>query len=165
MSGQLLRKRDPSPARHQCAPPDDAEKGAVWQCDCHRRWTCVSGVVPELADASEAVWERRYWPWPRRPKAAMTTLLSAARIPDGYVPPSASLTPSQLPRGGGHPVGGLTTEPTQPPSTPSGVSSSHKTAHCPGCRCGLSGDLTLDPQQVDVIKDNDGNTVAYLYRA
>lgn len=58
------------------------------------------------------------------------------------------------------------TEPPAPPPGPAGVGSlPDRKQHCAGCRCGLSGNLTLHPSDVEVITDGKGNPVAYLYNA
>lgn len=64
MSGRIAY----SPSKpHRCEPPDRAEFGTVWQCDCGRRWTCRKRPLPVrgMVSANPCTWERRYWPWPR----------------------------------------------------------------------------------------------------
>lgn len=126
MSGQLLRSTSSKAGRHECAPPDQAEQGAVWQCDCGKRWTCVNHVTERPGRVTmQADWRRRYWPWPRRNQEdpAETARWEAEKAATAG--------------GGGHPVSvsdvGMA-EPAVGPTAPSGVSSAN--SHCPGCRCG-----------------------------
>lgn len=49
---------------HHCPLPG-GDKGDVWRCCCGRRWTCRRGGYGY--GGHEALWERRYWPWPRTP--------------------------------------------------------------------------------------------------
>lgn len=77
------------------------------------------------------------WLFGERPQRG-SLVVSSRGMPDGYEPPSGLL------HGPGVtfdltyqiiPVTQLPTEPATPPSSPSGVSSSHVVRHCPGCRC------------------------------
>src|ERR1051326_8107119 len=139
VSGQLLRKAD---TRHECGPPDDVGPGAVWRCECGKRWTRVA-LPPNPRNAlrtPDARWVRRYWPWPRRPRTTMAGLASAAGMPDGYVPASASLSAPILPPPGGGAGSQGSGRIDVPPileihhlPPPLGVGEPH---HCPGCRCG-----------------------------
>jgi hypothetical protein len=87
--GQFLRHRLPDP--HICDRPREAHRGAVWLCDCGRRWTATQTSYsfggPE--------WQRRYWPWPRRPKPHPGDFI----VPVSK-PPSAPATPAPCGRDG-----------------------------------------------------------------
>jgi hypothetical protein len=139
MDGQLLREGE-SP--HRCEPPKQAQTGAVWRCDCSRRWICVSPITesPRLI-SMQAHWRRRYWPWPRtdrssadkRPYRAHSvgvTLDSTYQIQPVDAPPTepatpATVTAASLPKVSAGPGIGVTTV-------------EH---HCAGCRCFDDGGL------------------------
>jgi hypothetical protein len=59
--GRLLR-----PGRqteHYCQPPGlDVGHGAIWRCDCGRRYRLTLTLDTPHSKAGQ--WKRRYWPWP-----------------------------------------------------------------------------------------------------
>lgn len=66
-NGAILRNGPDGKAKHVCEPPDlyrldpigSLEPGAVWRCDCGKRWVYVKNA------ANIPNWQPRYWPWPR----------------------------------------------------------------------------------------------------
>lgn len=66
MSGRWVRRVEDRRPQHRCQPPEQAEAGDIWQCDCDRRFTCVDAQTRRGNYVTcRADWARRYWPWPR----------------------------------------------------------------------------------------------------
>lgn len=68
MTGRMLYQ---PPPQHECQTPERAAFGAVWQCGCGRRYTCIKRPTPPrgLVSVNSCMWVRRYWPWPRKPQS------------------------------------------------------------------------------------------------
>ena len=119
--GEFLRQ---SKQRHECGPPARAQTGAVWRCDCGRRWTCVVSITERPGFISmEADWRRRYWPWPR-----LTAIRGTGHMSDG-IPVDADSLP-KVPSG---PAQGAPPRPRYPLIGPPAE------YHCHGCQCPSNG--------------------------
>ncbi len=65
--GAIIRN-GPKPV-HVCQYPDlyrspELKVGAVWRCNCGRRWT-LEKVAHRTGAHGSLGWVRRFWPWPR----------------------------------------------------------------------------------------------------
>lgn len=103
MAGHFIRESGGRP-KHRCEPPGDAgRRGAIWSCDCGRRWKRTRDV--SIIDYGCPEWVRWRWPWPKDRQKLETERWENAKkgirvvdtkgLNDNFIPPQMNLDRSE----------------------------------------------------------------------